>query len=264
MKLPLRTVSVLFCAGALCFGQSGANPGSAPQASPPVVEEPHSPEPRSPKPTPQTVTDNSGAVAATPAVPPPAAGDSPNTTAPPPAGPPKTTSADRSTAMGAKPGAKPYVIGPLDVLDVSVWNDAKLSHIYDVSPDGTISMPLIGLVKADGLTPVELGASITEKLLAVLNSPEVNVQVLKVNSKKYYMFGGVNRPGEYPLNGETTVLDAFANCSGFHDFAKKKKIRIIRKGVANPIFFNYEDVSKGKHMEQNILLQNGDRIFVDE
>jgi polysaccharide export outer membrane protein len=261
MKLPLRTVSMLICAGALCLGQSGASPDSAPQASSPATEEQASPAPKG-----QTLPDNSRAVAAAP--------DSLKTTAPAPqpaavsespkATPPAKSAGAGVSNQGAKPGAKPYVIGPLDVLDVNVWNDAHLSHIYDVSPDGTISMPLIGLVRADGLTQSELAAAISEKLLAVLNSPEVNVQVLKVNSKKYFVYGAVNRPGEYPLNGETTVLDAFANVAGFHDFANKKKIRIIRNGVAKPLIFNYMDVSKGKHLEQNIVLQNGDRIYVDE
>ena len=264
MKLPLRTVSMLICAGALCLGQSVASPAPAPQACSPATEEPASPQLKG-----QTAPDNSGAVAGAP--------DSLKATAPSPqpaavSDPPKATAPAKSAGAGvtpgvtpgAKPGAKPYIIGPLDVLDVNVWNDAHLSHIYDVSPDGTISMPLIGLVKADGLTQTELAAAISEKLLAVLNSPEVNVQVLKVNSKKYYVFGAVNRSGEYPLNGETTVLDAFANVAGFHDFANKKKIRIIRNGVAKPFLFNYMDVSKGKHMEQNIVLENGDKIFVDE
>jgi len=256
MKLPLRTVSMLICAVALCLGQSGASPAAS-QASSPPTEVPASPQPKG-----QAEPDTSGAVAAAP--------DSLKAAAPQPAAsnPPKAPEPAKSDGAGvtpaAKPGSKPYIIGPLDVLDVTVWNDAHLSHIYDVSPDGTISMPLIGLVKADGLTQSELAAAISEKLLAVLNSPEVNIQVLKVNSKKYYVYGAVNRSGEFPLNGETTVLDAFANVAGFHEFANRKKIRIIREGVAKPFFFNYMDVSKGKHMEQNIVLQNGDRIFVDE
>jgi polysaccharide export outer membrane protein len=262
--LPLRTVSILICAGALCLGQSGAGPASAPQASSPATEEPASLQRNG-----QTAPDSSGAVAAAPV--------SPKATAPAPrpaavSDLPKATAPAKSSGavvtpgvnQSAKPGAKPYVIGPLDVLDVNVWNDAHLSHIYDVSPDGTISMPLIGLVKADGLTQSELAAAIGEKLLAVLNTPEVNVQGLTVNSTKYSIFGAVNRPSEYPLSGETTVLDAFANCGGFHEFANQKKIRIIRKGVAKPFLFNYKDVSKGKNMEQNIVLQNGDMIFVDE
>jgi polysaccharide biosynthesis/export protein len=175
---------------------------------------------------------------------------------------PDRTCRARFVRPTASPGPRPIRPGPLDVLDVSVWNDAKLSHIYDVAPDGTISMPLIGVIKADGLTAPELAASIKEKLLQVLNTPEVNVQVVRNNSKKYYIFGAVAHPGEFPLTSQTTVLDAFASSGGFRDFAKLKKIRILRG--SHEYFFNYKDVSRGKHMEQNIFLENGDKIFVDE
>lgn len=158
---------------------------------------------------------------------------------------------------------KTYVIGALDVLEIKVWNDQKLSGIFDVRPDGMISMPLIGEMKADGLTPAEMTEVVKGKLAAtVMNDPEVNVQVARINSKKYSIFGGCARQGEFPLIGDTTVLDALVNCSGFKDFANPKKIYVLRGTAKLP--FNYKDVSQGKHMEQNIYLQNGDRIFVPE
>jgi polysaccharide export outer membrane protein len=95
-----------------------------------------------------------------------------------------------------------------------------------------------------------------------LNSPEVDVQVLKVNSKRYFVYGGVGRPGEYPLVEETTVMDALSIVSGFKDFANKKKIYVLRG--TQKFNFNYNEVSKGKNLEQNIQLQSGDRIFVPE
>jgi polysaccharide biosynthesis/export protein len=95
-----------------------------------------------------------------------------------------------------------------------------------------------------------------------MEDPEVNVQVARINSKKFYIYGGCLRQGEFPLNGNMTVLDAFANCGGFKDFANLKKIYILRGAEQLP--FNYKDVSHGKRMEQNRQLQNGDRIFVPE
>ncbi|MGD1072581.1 MAG: polysaccharide biosynthesis/export family protein [Bryobacteraceae bacterium] len=271
MRLPLRIVSakavahLWICAtAALCPGQTGASSGSTPPASDVVQAGPQSSEPPA-KPAAGTVRerDKTGAAEAGPAA------NRPAQPAPAPDSP-KAPAETKSAAAPTRVSPKPYVIGPLDVVDVNVWNDAKLSHIYDVSPDGTISMPLIGIVKADGLTPAELTAVIRDKLQAVAfqNAPDVNIQVVRNNSKKFYIFGGVGHPGEYPLNGETTVLDAFANCGGFHDFANKKKIRILRTppggGPPTTYYFNYNEVSKGKHMEKNIVLQNGDRIFVDE
>jgi len=179
------------------------------------------------------------------------------------ANPPRTLPAKDASAPYTTIG-KPYVIGSLDVLDIKVWNAPNLSGFFEVGPDGMISMPLLGEIRGDGLTKEEL-TRVIRNLLATsvfTEPPEVNVQVARVNSKKYYMFGGVNRPGEFPLLGPMTILDAFANAGGFHDFANKKHIYVLR--CDKKIMFNFNEVSQGKHMEQNILLQNGDRIFVKE
>lgn len=157
---------------------------------------------------------------------------------------------------------KPYVLGPLDVVEVRVWNDPKLSGIFDVGTDGTISLPLIGATMASGLTAAELNAVIRQKLTTVIIEPEVNVQVLRNNSKKYSILGGCVRQGEFPLAGDVTVLDALANCGGFKDFANLKKIYVLR-GVQQ-LKFNYRDAIKGKHPEQNISLESGDRIIIPE
>lgn len=172
----------------------------------------------------------------------------------------KAASREKSKAGQPEPGGKPYVIGPLDILDVRVWGNPNVSGIFSVGPDGVVPMPLIGQVKADGMTVVELKDSLRDKLSGFINNPEVNVQVARILSKKYYILGEVNHQGEFPLTGDTTVLDAFANCGGFKDFANQKKIYILRGTQKFP--FNYKDVSNGKHMEQNIYLENGDKIFV--
>jgi len=125
-----------------------------------------------------------------------------------------------------------------------------------------ISLPLVGQIKADGLTKEQLKEAIVGHLKEFLNSPEVDVQVLKVNSKRYFVYGGVGRPGDYPLVQETTIMDALSNVGGFKEFSNKKKIYVLRG--TQKFNFNYNDVSHGKNMEQNILLQNGDRVFVPE
>ena len=146
------------------------------------------------------------------------------------------------------------------MLDIRVWNDAKLSGFFDVRPDGMMSMPLIGEFRAEGDTVAELRETILKKLNALMNAPEVNVQVAKINSKRYFIFGEVARSGEFPLITEITVLDALSNCGGFREFANPKKIYVLRG--SKKLDFNYKDVSHGKHMEQNIVLESGDRIFV--
>jgi polysaccharide biosynthesis/export protein len=83
-----------------------------------------------------------------------------------------------------------------------------------------------------------------------------------VRSKNYYLQGEVYKPGKYPLVVPTTISQALINAGGFRDFANKKDIRIQRVGVEKFIKFNYVEVSKGKHMEQNIYLKPDDQIYV--
>ena len=154
------------------------------------------------------------------------------------------------------------MIGPLDVLQISVWGDKNLSTFYDVGADGLISMHLIGQVKAVGETKTSLAKIIRSKLgTSVFECPpEVNVQIAKVNSKRFFVYGEVGKPGEYTLVEDMTLLDAFANVGSFGPFANVKKIYVLRGTRKIP--FNYNEVKNGKHMEQNIKIENGDRIFV--
>jgi polysaccharide export outer membrane protein len=159
------------------------------------------------------------------------------------------------------------VIGPLDVVEIRVWNNPSLSGAVAVEADGTISLPLIGEIKADGLTVRQLKETLTERFKDLMNNPDVNVQMGRVNSKRIFIYGGVLRGGEFPLLRDTTVMDALSNVGGFKDFANTKKItvqRVLPSGEVKKFNFNYKDVSRGKNMDQNILLRNGDRIFVPE
>lgn len=144
---------------------------------------------------------------------------------------------------------------------MSVWREPDITRQVVVRPDGKITMNLIGELQAGGLTPDRLGKQITEALQKFINTPDVNVSVLQVNSKKYYVNGEVNRPGPFPMPVPVNVLQAISNAGGFKDFANKKKIVILRG--SKRIFFNYNEVIKGKKMEQNIFLEPGDQIFVN-
>lgn len=152
-----------------------------------------------------------------------------------------------------------YIIGAQDVLQIRVWREADLSGSFMVRPDGKITMALIGDVQAAGLTPTQLNKKITESLGKVLNSPEVMVSVISVQSKVYYISGTVASAGPRPLVTPTTVLQALSS-AGLGPWAKKNKI-VIMRGTER-IKFNYNDVIKGKNQQQNILLQDGDHIYV--
>jgi polysaccharide export outer membrane protein len=89
--------------------------------------------------------------------------------------------------------------------------------------------------------------------------------VQQMNSQKFNILGRVMKPGSYPLLATTTILDAIAEAGGFQDFAKQKGIYILRRnpqGVETRIPFNYKDVIRGKHTEENILVKPNDTIVV--
>jgi polysaccharide export outer membrane protein len=162
--------------------------------------------------------------------------------------------------VGAPVDPKTYKLGAEDIIYIRVWREPELSGAAIVRPDGQITMPLIGEIQATGLTPLELGARVTEKLSQFVNRPEVIVSVQSVRSKRYYVTGEVLRSGAFPLVVPTTVLEALTLAGGFREFANTKNITVLRGG--KKFRFNYKDVIKGKNMSQNILLENGDYIIV--
>lgn len=152
-----------------------------------------------------------------------------------------------------------YVIGAQDVLQIRVWREPDLSGSFMVRPDGKITLALVGDIQAAGLTPAQLTAKATEALGKIINSPEVMVSVMSVQSKIYYISGNVGGAGPHPLVMPTTVLQALSAAS-LGPWAKKNKI-VIMRGTER-IKFNYNEVIKGKKLEQNIFLQDGDHIYV--
>jgi polysaccharide export outer membrane protein len=165
-----------------------------------------------------------------------------------------------ANTVGAAVDPNKYLIGPEDVLFIKVWRENDFSMPVAVRPDGKITLPLVGEVPASGVTPMQLTKTLTEQLTRFINNPDVTVFVTDVRSKKYYIIGEVSHQGSFPLVTPTTVLEALSNAGGFHEFANTKKIKILRGDkVSN---FNYNDVTRAKHMEQNIYLENGDKIIV--
>jgi len=167
-----------------------------------------------------------------------------------------------SDSAGAPVDPKTYVIGPEDLITVEVWREPDFTKIHVVRPDGKITIPLIGDVQSAGLTPERLAAQLASFLKEYINDPQVTVGVQQVNSKKYSITGGVNKTGSYPLVVPTRVFDALSQAGGFREFANKKDIVIVRGD--RRIKFNWDEVVKGKKLEQNIFLENGDTIIVKE
>ncbi|MGH9512633.1 MAG: polysaccharide biosynthesis/export family protein [Terriglobales bacterium] len=161
------------------------------------------------------------------------------------------------------PSAFPsYVIGPEDTVHVSVWKESDLTTTLPVRPDGMISLPLLNDVRAAGLTPMELAASITTKLKKYLADPRVTVVVTAINSKKVYVTGEVLHSGAVTLMPNMTVLQALAS-AGFTEFANTRKIYVLRSenGKQEKLPVNYKNLLRGD-ATSNIILKPGDTIVV--
>lgn len=162
---------------------------------------------------------------------------------------------------------KDFLVGPEDVLEITVWRNADLSRTVVVRPDGMISMPLIGDIKATGVTAHQLADRIADRLKEFKESPSVAVSVKEVNSYHIYLMGEFVRPGKYPLKSNTTVLQAISLAGGFTPFASKNKMQVVRNSATGQseereirIPVRYDDLLTGKGETSNFILRSGDTI----
>src|SRR5437867_12395007 len=157
-----------------------------------------------------------------------------------------------------------YRIGPEDLLDVAVWNNAAISRAVPVRPDGKISLPLLNEVQAAGLTPSQLREVLAKRLADYMPTPEVSVIVREVHSFKVSVIGEIKTPGRYELKGRDTVLAVLAQAGPFSDFASRARIFVLRLNgtTMKRIPFNYNKVIAADGEAENFLLQPGDIVVV--
>lgn len=162
-----------------------------------------------------------------------------------------------------------FLLGPEDLLVVTVWRNQDLSREVVIRPDGMISMPLIGDVKAAGLSADVLAKRIAERLTEFMSSPTVSVQVKEVNSYFIYVMGEVVRPGKYPLKSYATVLQGVSLAGGFTPFASRNKMQVVRIAEETNgekrefrIPAGFSDLSSGTGPVGNFVLRSGDTIVV--
>jgi polysaccharide export outer membrane protein len=180
--------------------------------------------------------------------------------------------AQRPTAeppLDPAPGSagSPYVIGVKDLLRISVWQNEAITVDVPVRPDGKVSVPLIDDVKAAGLTPVQLKDVITQELSKSVESPDVTVIVLEINSRFVSVVGRVIKTSRVPVTEDLRVVEAIALAGGFDEFANRSNIRIVRRspdGKEIEYRFDYDAYMSGRAPNTNFLLQSGDVIYVPD
>jgi polysaccharide export outer membrane protein len=191
-------------------------------------------------------------------------------TASQPAGQASATAPAQSEAKpAAQNAAKPpmddsYVIGELDSISVVVWKEEGLTdRSVLVRPDGMISLPLIGDIKASGKTPMQLAKEIGELLKKFVQDPNVTVFLNQMNSKKIYLIGEIGHTGPIMMTPGMTLLEAIGTAGGINEFANAKKIYILRNvgGKQQKIPVQYKQALKGD-LSLNLTLSPGDTIVV--
>ncbi len=182
---------------------------------------------------------------------------------------PATLPAQSAAKPAAQDGAKAamddsYVIGELDSIAVVVWKEDGLTDRgVLVRPDGMISLPLVGDIKASGKTPMQLAKEITELLKKYIQDPNVTVFLNQMNSKKIYLIGEIGHTGPIMMTPGMTLLEAIGTAGGLNEFANTKKIYILRTvgGKQQKIPVQYKQALKGD-LSLNLTLNPGDTIVV--
>ena len=164
----------------------------------------------------------------------------------------------------ARVEAAGYLIQPGDVLSVSVWKEPDLQSEVLVRPDGGMSFPLVGDVKAAGLILDELRQIIDQRLRKYIPDPVVTVALKQIGGNRIYVVGKVNRPGEFPFVKPIDVMQALSLAGGATSFASLDDIQILRREgeQQSALRFRYSAVEKGRELQQNILLRSGDTVVV--
>lgn len=168
-------------------------------------------------------------------------------------------------AAPAPHAAEPeFLIGPEDVLEISVWKEDGLKKDVLVRPDGGLSFPLVGDLQAAGKSIEALRTEIARRLEKFIPEPVVAVVVQRVASNKIFVIGRVLKPGEFAAGRYVDVLQALSMAGGLTPFADEKDIKVLRRENGSQTLhrFDFRAVSRGEKLEQNIRLQGGDVVVV--
>lgn len=168
-----------------------------------------------------------------------------------------------ATAQSASPPPD-YKISPEDVLEISVWKEPDLQREVIVRPDGGISFPLVGDIRAAGKSTSELQEDLVRALETFIPDAVVTVSIVELKGLRIYVMGKVRSPGQFLVGRYVDVLQALTLAGGFTPFANQRDVHVIRRVDGREVVyeFDYTEVEKGKNLEQNIRLQADDIVVV--
>jgi polysaccharide export outer membrane protein len=149
-------------------------------------------------------------------------------------------------------------------VQISVWRDESLSTEAVVRPDGTITMPVVGELRAAGRTASQLQQDAAQRLATIVKDAVVTVAVTEINSYRFTVAGNVERPGLFASRYYVTVSEALALAGGPNRYASTDEIVIVRtmSGSEQRIPIDYDAILSGKNPEQDIAILAGDAVRV--
>lgn len=162
-----------------------------------------------------------------------------------------------------------YLLGPNDSLNIFVVGHPEMSsqrvNLGELSgtviqKDGFVYMPVLGKVKAAGMTLVEFRTRLLEEAAKYLVDPQLSVDILRFESQKFFVLGEVGGPGAFPVDGDTTLLEAIGLARGVNDEGNLEAAYFVRGGEIMPI--NLADVLLRGDVSRNVFMRAGDVIFV--
>jgi polysaccharide export outer membrane protein len=167
------------------------------------------------------------------------------------------------------PRTREIVLGVGDSVSINVWENKDFNTDATIRPDGTITMPLIGDIKAVGETPSSLKAKIKSRLgdyVKISSGSEITVAVKAYRSYRFTIQGEVTHAGIFTAEQYVTVADAMALAGGPSKFAKRNEITLLRRdpktGDVRRIPLDYDLIASGKRQDMNIYVLTGDTIWV--
>ena len=160
--------------------------------------------------------------------------------------------------------AEEYVIGIGDVLKVTVWKNPEFDTVVPVRPDGNISLPLLGDVRALGLRPVELQKALDQAYERYVTAPGTTVIVAEIHSRKVFVTGEVEEPGAYDLQPRMRLMQALAMAGGLTPYAKDRVVvlRQVEGGGEQRFEVRPSRIVSGRDLADNLLLLPGDTLVV--
>lgn len=177
---------------------------------------------------------------------------------------PRVPSASYADAARSDPRRQPYMIGPSDLVRITVWKDPALSTEAVVRPDGTITLPAAGEIRAAGRSAADLQQEARARIATLVNDPVVTVSIVEVNSYRFTVAGNVENPGLFTSRYYLTVSEAIALAGGPNRYASTGDIVVVRSGPRGieRIGVDYDAILSGRSPQQDIVLLAGDAVRV--